>query len=158
MRSSQHHAAWRVEGSFELDCMHSLIVLELIYAGSGLPRGPFQKTISTPLKWVKSGFAEIPNGFKVGWKVGFDPLLTPLLHPKTPSWTHFSPLTETYLKPTLSGNKLFSKKGPEAALTQHKNWFGFQLHLDLQLHWHFSKYFWSEFPGWNLVSELIAGV
>ena len=44
----------------------------------------------------------------------------PILAPKSPLWTHFSPLTKTHLKPILSGNKSFSKKkGPEAALTQH---------------------------------------
>ena len=34
----------------------------------------------------------------------------PFLHPKTHFWTHFSPLTKTHLKPTLSGNKLFPQK------------------------------------------------
>ena len=34
-------------------------------------------------------------------------------------WTQFRILTETHLKPTLSWNELSSKKGPEAALTQH---------------------------------------
>ena len=54
-------------------------------------------------------------------KSAFRPTFDPLLHPKTHFWTHFRPLTKTHLKPTSSGNKLFSKnKGPEAALTQHK--------------------------------------
>ena len=31
-------------------------------------------------------------------------------------WTYFRALTKTHLKPTLTGDQLFSKKGPEAAL------------------------------------------
>ena len=45
----------------------------------------------------------------------------PLLDPKTRFLPTFGPILgvdKTHLKPTL--NKLFSKKGPEAALTQHK--------------------------------------
>ena len=42
------------------------------YAGSGLPQGPFWKTISTPLKlgrkWV---FVNIPKWVLSGWKSGF---------------------------------------------------------------------------------------
>ena len=40
---------------------------------SGLPRGPFWKTIYNPLNWVKSGFRENPEmGLKWVEKVGFD--------------------------------------------------------------------------------------
>ena len=42
-----------------------------------------------------------------------------MAHFCTQKQTHFSPLTKTDLKPTLSANELFSKKGPEAALTHH---------------------------------------
>ena len=65
----------------------------------------FRENPDMGLKWVKSGFR---------------PTFDPFLHLKTHFWAHFSPLTKTHLKPTLSANKLFSKKGPEAALTQHK--------------------------------------
>ena len=65
----------------------------------------FRENPEMGLKWVKSGFR---------------PTFDPFLDPKTHFWNHFSPLTKTHLKPTLSANKLFSKKGPEAALTQHK--------------------------------------
>ena len=91
----------------------------LSYAGSGLPQAPFRKTISTPLKLGKKwGFRENPE-------MGFDPLL----HPKT----HFGPTFAAHwqkpiLNPTSSGNKLFSKKGPEAALTQHSSWAPEHLH------------------------------
>ena len=51
------------------------------YAGSGLPQGPFWKTISTPLEvgseWVLSMSR---NGSKVGINVGFD-LSSPTLAP-----------------------------------------------------------------------------
>ena len=44
------------------------------YAGPGLPQGPFQRTMSTPLKmglhWVLS---LSQNGFEGGSNVGFDP-------------------------------------------------------------------------------------
>ena len=52
--------------------------------------------------------------------MGFE--ASPLLQPKhafTGFWTHFGTLTKTHLKPTLRGNSVFSKKGPEAAATQH---------------------------------------
>ena len=48
------------------------------------------------------------------------PTFDPLLHPKTHFWTHFSPLTKTHLKPTLRGNKAFSKK---RALRQPRHFF-----------------------------------
>ena len=68
----------------------------------------FREYAEMGLKWVKSGFR---------------PTFHPFLHPKTHFWTHFSPLIKKKkindLKPMLSGNKLFSEKGPEAALTQH---------------------------------------
>ena len=60
----------------------------------------------------------------MGAKVGFHPFL-PAFAPKNPLlthfWTHSSPLTKPHLKPTFSGNKLFPKKGPEAALTQQNS-------------------------------------
>ena len=73
------------------------------YAGSGLPQGLLQKTSSTPppLNWAKRwGFRENPEmGLK--WaRSGFRRTIHPLSHPKTHSWTHFSPLTKTHLKPT----------------------------------------------------------
>ena len=89
----------------------------IYYAGSGLRQGCLKKkkTISTPLKlgqkWV---FVNIPKSVLSGCKSGVLTHFNPLLHPKNPlftdSWTHFSPLTKTHLKPALSGNKLFPKK------------------------------------------------
>ena len=77
-----------------------------------------------PSKWVKMGFRLCPemglkwvkNGF---WRIS--PTFAPQSPLFTHFWTHYRILTKSYLKPTFSGNKLFSKKGPEAALTQHKS-------------------------------------
>ena len=79
-------------------------------------RALFRKQFPPPLNWLKSGFSrKSRNGFEVGAKVGLDPFLRTFA-PKNPLlthfWTHSSLLTKTHLKPTLSGNKLFSKKGP----------------------------------------------
>ena len=85
------------------------------YAVSGLPQGP------TPLKWVKDVLSMSQDGFRVGKKLvltHFDPLLDPEKPIFTHFWTHFRRLTDTHFKPTLNGNKLFSKKGLEAPPTQ----------------------------------------
>ena len=82
--------------------------------------GPFLENNFHPLKvgqkWV---FVQCPGmGPKWVLKVGFGPCS----HPKTlfcPLLSHFWsllwPLTKTHHKPTLSVNKLFSKKGPESS-------------------------------------------
>ena len=69
----------------------------------------FGKRFPPPLNWVKSGFSrKSRNGFKVGEKW----VLTHFLHPKPsfgPTLAHWQ---NTHLKPTLSGNKLFSNRRP----------------------------------------------
>ena len=79
---------------------------ELCWVGTA--SGPFSENNFHPppklaKKWV---LAKIPKWVQSGFRPTFDPFL----HPKTHFWSHFSPLTKTHLKPTLSGNKLFSKK------------------------------------------------
>ena len=67
-----------------------------VYDGSGLSQGPFQRTVSTPLRvGEKSAFANIR---KVSFGC-FDPF-HPLLHPKPTFyhvWTHFRILTKPIL-------------------------------------------------------------
>ena len=56
-----------------LACKAGITSAVQIYAGSGLPQGPFWKTTSTPLKRVKNGVLSMSrSGSKVGAKVGFD--------------------------------------------------------------------------------------
>ena len=53
---------------------------------------------------------------------GFWSIFSPTFGPKNPLpplLNPFQAIDKTHLKPTLSGNNLFSKKGPEAALIQH---------------------------------------
>ena len=54
------------------------------------------------------------SGSKVGEKVGFDPF-SHKFAPKNPLFNPFQAIDKPYLKPTLSGAELFSKKGSEAA-------------------------------------------
>ena len=75
-------------------------------------RALFRKQFPTPLNWLKSGFSrKSRHGFEVGEK-WVSTHFSPTSNPKTHFWTHFSPLTKTHLKPTLSANKSFSEKGP----------------------------------------------
>ena len=79
--------------------------------------GPFLENISTPLKVLNMVFLSMGSKWIKMWVLTH---FHPLLHPKTHIWPTFDPVSSHWQKPILSGNKLFSKKGPEAALTQHK--------------------------------------
>ena len=77
-----------------------------VMLGRDCLRGLFGKLFPPPLNWVKSGFSWISR--KSGFWQSFD-AFWPTFAPKNPLlthfWTHFSPLTKTHLKPTLSANK-----------------------------------------------------
>ena len=103
------------------------------YAGLGLPQGPFGKTNSNPLKVGQNGFLPISQSRnEVGKKKWVSDPFAQHFCTQNPLFTHFEPISghsqKPILRPTLSGNQLFSKKGPEAALTQHKISFFQKIH------------------------------
>ena len=79
----------------------------------GTASGPFlENNFHPPWTGWKVGFRDNPETGLKWVKSGFRPTFDLFLYPKNHFGTHFSPSTKTYLKPTLSANKLFSKKGP----------------------------------------------
>ena len=72
----------------------------------------------------KMGFVNLLKWVQRDKKVGYDAFSPTFETPKPtchPILDPFQDIDKTHLKPTFSGSKLFSKKGPEAALTQHKS-------------------------------------
>ena len=87
-------------GMLGRDCLKALFGKQFPPSETGSKVG-FREYAEMGLKYVKE------------WVfMHLNPFLNPKIHFLTHFWTHFRPLTKTHLKPTLSGNKLLSKKGP----------------------------------------------